>query len=233
EIGIVRGAAGTTAPGASIAATIVTTAKLPWHSDSWRAALTRGNHPGVDGTGAGSLPSSTGADERHQLVMLPRTRAIRRHGADLLHRRHVHRSPVLPPFAPDVGQDAGNLLVGECGSDRRHQADRTFLAVHQNPRRDVGRRQREQRSDEGRRDLVLSSSVGLMARLANVSINLLTGVKALLLLRRQRCNRRGGAGFARPLDAREHSRRAWPKIGRRRGESGKRLRFFAQPGWTS
>src|SRR4029453_3332880 len=57
---IVRGAAGTTAPGASIAATIVTTAKLPWHSDSWRAALTRGNHPGVDGPGAGSFPPPTG-----------------------------------------------------------------------------------------------------------------------------------------------------------------------------
>ena len=50
---------------------------------------------------------------RHQLVVLPRPRAIGGHRAHLLHRRDVNRRSILAPLAPDVGQHAGDLIVAQ------------------------------------------------------------------------------------------------------------------------
>ena len=57
------------------------------------------------------------------------------------------------------------------------------------------------------RELVLAAAVGLMAGLADVPVDLLPGIEALLLLGGQRRNRRRDARLARPLDARQHAAR--------------------------
>ena len=135
----------------------------------------------------------------------------------------------LAPLAPDVGQHGGDLLVGEHRADRRHQPDRALLAVQQDPRRDVGRRERERRSRRGvGASLLLAAAVRLVAGLADVLVDLLPGVEALLLVRRQRRDRRRGAWLARPLDARQHAcRRASPGRRPRRASADERRRLAA------
>ena len=48
----------------------------------------------------------------------------------------------VSPRAPDIGQRRGNLLVAQRRSERRHQADRPFLAADQNPNASRSRRRR-------------------------------------------------------------------------------------------
>ena len=98
---------------------------------------------------AAYFPSPARGRKRHQFVVRPGPRAIRGHRAHLLHSRDVNRRSSLAPLAPDVGQHGGDLIVVQRRADRRHQADRAFLAVQQDARGHLRRRERERRTDEG------------------------------------------------------------------------------------
>ena len=104
------------------------------------------------------------------------------------------------PFAADVGENAGNLIVAQHRTDRRHQPGGTFLATQQDPRRNPRLGKRERRPDEARCETFLTASVGLMTRLTDVAVDLAAGVEPPLFLRCQRGDRRGHAWLAGPFN---------------------------------
>ena len=136
-----------------------------------------------------------------QFLVRPRPRSTGCQRADLFHDRRIDGRSRLAPLAADVGQYRGNLLVAQRRSHGGHQSDRALFAAEENPRRYFRRRQRHGRFDEGRRKLVLTASIRLMAGLADVLVDLPAGVEALLFRGRQRRDRRGRARLARPRHA--------------------------------
>ena len=96
-------------------------------------------------------------------------------------RRRRDGSGVLPPRAPHVGENVGDLLVRHAGAQRRHQPYRPFLAVEENASRDARRGERQLRSDQAGRQLLAPAAVRLVARFADGLVNDLPGLEALLL----------------------------------------------------
>src|SRR4029450_12950453 len=119
---------------------------------------------------------------RHQLVVFPWTVPVRSRAPHLGDRRRAHRITRLSPLAAHVGEHRRDLLVVYRRSDRRHQADRAFLAAQEYPCRNVRTCERERRSDERGCDSVLPASIGLMAALADVAVDVPPLVESLLLL---------------------------------------------------
>ena len=141
--------------------------------------------------------------ERKQFRVCPGTRSSRIRVANCFDHRWIDRRTGLSPFAANVGQHAGDLIVGQDRSNRRHQSNRAFFAVQQDSRRDVGCCQRKRRTDQAWRDLLLSTSVRLVACLTDVSVDFPSRVEPLLLFRRERWDGSGGSRLAGPLDSGE------------------------------
>ena len=109
------------------------------------------------------------------------------------------------------------MIVVQHRTDRRHQADGPFLAIEQDSRRDLGRRERKRGSDETRRDSLLTTPVGLMTRLTDVAVDLPPGVESRLFFGCQRRQWRGEAWLAGPFDPRQDVGGARAEIATRRG----------------
>ena len=174
------------------------------------------------------IRSPTAAASRHhlqQLVVSPRPctgGGLCPYGLD---RARIDGIARLPPLAPHIGQNARDLIVGERRADWRHQPDGAFLAVEKNSRGDFRPRQREHGIDERWRDARQATTIGLMARLTDVAVDLATGLEALLLGGGQRCHRICRARFSRPLDPCQHAGRARGECIRASGERCKGHRF--------
>src|SRR5436190_5643415 len=88
------------------------------------------------------------ADDLLELVVRPRPGAAGDLAAHRGDRGRRHRRGVLPPRAPHVGEDVGDLLVGHAGAERRHQPNRTLLAVQENARWNPRSGERQLRPDQ-------------------------------------------------------------------------------------
>src|SRR5207302_1166165 len=92
------------------------------------------------------------------------------------------------PFAADVGEDGGDLVVVEVGEAGHFEAEgnagddeRAGDAVHEDAREARGRAEDVFGIEEGRGEAILAEAIGLMAGSADVGVNYFALVEARLL----------------------------------------------------
>src|SRR5439155_25965061 len=130
---------------------------------------------------------------RQQLRFAPGFFPFFSFGADLFYEVRFDRIGSVTPFAADVGEDRGDLVVVK-NAERRHVELKRFAfyvegavqAVQNDARQSPGRTEHPFRINERRGKPFLALAVWLMARAATDDIKLFALVEPLLLLRRQR-----------------------------------------------